>query len=65
METEVERVFGVRLPDDMTGGREIFFSSIMVNRKYLPGKKIDRSIYPFNILRGKRPDAMLIPHWYW
>lgn len=65
METEVERVFGVGLPDDMTGGREIFFSSIMVNRKYLPGKKIDRSIYPFNILRGKRPDAMLIPHWYW
>ena len=49
----------------MTGGREVFFSSIMVPRKYLPGKKIDRRVYPFNILRGKRPDAMLIPHWYW
>ncbi|MGN1032952.1 MAG: hypothetical protein ACI4PU_05780 [Intestinibacter sp.] len=65
IESEVERLFGIRLPDDITGGREVFFTTIMVNRKYLPGKKLDRSVYPFNILRGRRPDAMMIPHWYW
>lgn len=65
METEIERIFGLKLPEDITNGREVFFSSIMINRQYLPGKKIDRRIYPLNILRGRRPDAMLIPHWYW
>lgn len=65
METEIERVYGVRLPNDITGDKDVFFSSVMINRQYLPGKKIDRRIYPFNILKGKRPDAMLIPHWYW
>ena len=49
----------------MTNGRDVFFTSVMIPRKYLPKKKVDRAVYPFNILVGRRPDAMLVPHWYW
>ena len=65
LEAETERLYGVRLPDEFTGGREVFFSAIMINRKYLPKKRLIGSVYPLNILRGRKPDAMLIPHWYW
>lgn len=65
LEDMMENDFGIRLPLEMTGGREVFFSSIMFNRKYLPGKKLPGRVYPLHILRGKKPDAMLIPHWYW
>ena len=65
LEDMMENDFGIRLPLEMTGGREVFFSSIMFNRKYLPGKKLTGSVYPLHILRGRKPDAMLIPHWYW
>ena len=49
----------------MTNGRDVFFTTVMIPRKYLPKKKVDRAVYPFNILVGRRPDAMLVPHWYW
>ena len=65
LESEVERAFGIKLPYDMTNGRDVFFSTVMIPRKYLPKKKVDRAVYPFNILVGRRPDAMLVPHWYW
>ena len=65
LETEVDRAFGIKLPHDMTNGRDVFFTSVMIPRKYLPKKKVDRAVYPFNILVGRRPDAMLVPHWYW
>ena len=65
LESEVERAFGIKLPYDMTNGRDVFFSTVMIPRKYLPKKKVDRAVYPFNILVGIRPDAMLVPHWYW
>ena len=65
LESEVERAFGIKLPYDMTNGRDVFFTSVMIPRKYLPKKKVDRAVYPFNILVGRRPDAMLVPHWYW
>lgn len=65
LEEMMENDFGIRLPLEMTGGREVFFSSIMFNRKYLPGKKLIGRCYPLHILRGRKPDAMLIPHWYW
>lgn len=65
LESEVERAFGIKLPYDMTNGRDVFFTSVMIPRKYLPKKKLDRAVYPFNILVGRRPDAMLVPHWYW
>lgn len=65
IELETSREFGIKLPYDMTSGRDVFFTNIMINRKYLPKKKLDRKVYPFNILVGRRPDAMLIPHWYW
>lgn len=65
LESEVERAFGIKLPYDMTNGRDVFFTIVMIPRKYLPKKKVDRAVYPFNILVGRRPDAMLVPHWYW
>ena len=33
LEEMMENDFGIRLPLEMTGGREVFFSSIMLNRK--------------------------------
>ena len=40
LESEVERAFGIKLPYDMTNGRDVFFSTVMIPRKYLPKKKV-------------------------
>ena len=34
LESEVERAFGIKLPYDMTNGRDVFFSTVMIPVSY-------------------------------
>ncbi len=65
MEDELERVFCYRLPRDITEGRNVYFTTVVVQRNHLPYNKIIGNLYPLLVLEGNMPDAMILPHWYW
>lgn len=63
---EYERIFCYKLPRDIFDNKEIYFTSVFVDRKHLPTKiLIPQIIYPMLILPDNKPDAMILPHWYW
>ena len=46
--------------------REIFFTSVVVNRDHLPyGLLMPQVTYPMIVLPNNKPDAMILPHWFW
>jgi len=62
---EFERIYCYRLPKAITEGRDVFFTTVIVDRKHLPEKKITGGIIPFLVLAENKPDAVILPHWYW
>lgn len=63
---EYERIFRYRLPRDLMENREVYFTSIFVDRRHLPEKKlVPETVYPMIVLPDSRPDAMIMPYWYW
>lgn len=65
LEDEEERIFAYKLPRDFTNHREVFFTTVFVDRSHLPEKKISGSFLPLLILKNHQPDAVILPHWYW
>ncbi len=65
LEDEVERVFSYKLPRDVTEGRDVYFTTVIVQRDHLPYKRIIGKQYPLLVLEENQPDAMILPHWYW
>ena len=46
--------------------KEVYFTSIFVDRRHLPEKKlVPETVYPMIVLFDSRPDAMIMPYWYW
>ena len=62
---ELERAFCWKLPRDLTEGRDVFLSTIFVDRRHLPKKRIVHRMAPMLVLADSTPDAMILPHWYW
>lgn len=62
---EYERIFCYKLPKDLIDNKEVYFTSVFVDRKHLPGKILSERIYPMLILPDSKPDAMILPYWYW
>lgn len=65
MADEYERIFSYRLPRHITEGRNVYFTTIMVQRAHLPKKKIIGRKYPLLVLENNQPDAMILPCRYW
>ena len=62
---EEECTYCYKLPRNVTEGREVYFTTIMVDRDHLPGKKLAEGLKPMLILPYSKPDAMILPYWYW
>ena len=62
---EYSRVFCYKLPRDITEGREVYMTTVMVQRDHLPKKKIIGRKYPMLVLENNEPDAMILPYLYW
>lgn len=62
---EYERIFCYKLPRDLMKNKEVYFTSVFVDRKHLPTKILSENIYPMLILPDNKPDAMILPYWYW
>lgn len=65
LEDEIERVFAYKLPRNITEGRDVYFTSVLVCRKHLAEKKIVGKVTPLIVLENEQPDAMILPHWFW
>lgn len=65
MENEEERIFAYKLPRHVTGGRAVYFTTLVVDREHLPQKRIVEPVVPLLVLENNKPDAMILPHWYW
>lgn len=65
LEDEMERIFAYKLPRNITEGRDVYFTIVMVDRDHLPNGLIEVPVSPMLVLENERPDAVLLPYWYW
>jgi hypothetical protein len=62
---EMQRSFNFRIPDAMTGGREVYFTTIMVHRRHLPGRVLTQGFFPMVVDPGQTEATMILPSDYW
>lgn len=65
LDDEYERIFAYKLPRDVTDNRDVYFTSIFVDRRHLPEKRLVGNLLPMLVLEDSKPDAVILPHWYW
>lgn len=63
---EEKRAFAYRLPRDLTENRNVYLTTVYVDRKHLAEKKLtEEPLMPLIVLEGRIPDAMILPYWFW
>jgi hypothetical protein len=62
---ETLRMFNAEVPRQLTGGRTIIFSTIMVHRNHLPDGYLASMALPLVINPAETPMAMILPYEYW
>jgi hypothetical protein len=62
---EMDCLFNVEIPDSLTLNQLVYFTSIMVCRKHLPGGYLKSDWFPVLIAPEKTPAAMILPSKYW
>lgn len=62
---EVETLFSYKIPEKLTKGKEVFYTSFMVHREHLPNKCIDFRLFPAVVLPEKTEGTMILPSRYW
>ncbi len=62
---EITRCFNVPLPDSLTNGREVYFTTFKVMRKNLPGKKLQQNLLPILAAPGICKSSTVLPKDLW
>jgi hypothetical protein len=62
---EYIRVFNQPLPDDLTGDKEVYFTSIMIHRKHIPGRCLKQGAFPILAAPSLTDQVMPLPEKYW
>jgi len=62
---EMERLFNIPLPLSMTGGKTVYFTTIMVQRNHLPEKRIISSLFPLVCDPDNFKTSIILPKAYW
>ncbi|BAY27627.1 hypothetical protein NIES2100_74520 [Calothrix sp. NIES-2100] len=62
---EMDCLFNVKIPESLTLNQLVYFTSIMVYRKHLPGGYLKSGWFPILIAPDKTPAAMILPAKYW
>lgn len=62
---ELIRAFNIKIPHALTGGRDVYFTTILVDPKHLPDYKLSGQVYPFLSAIGKTDASMILPCKYW
>jgi Fe-S cluster assembly iron-binding protein IscA len=59
------RFHHVRVPESLTGGREVYCSTFLVHRGRLPTSRLVASFFPVMIDIARPPGVMILPGPYW
>ncbi len=62
---EMARRYNMRLPDALTGGRDVYMTCIMVHRRHLPTGYLTQGLFPLVVAPGQTPATMILPSRYW
>lgn len=62
---ELERTFGVPVPQSVSPTLPCTVSTIFFNRKHLPNRYLSRSFYPIVVSRDTPKIVMVLPSRYW
>ena len=62
---ETTRAWKLPVPTAVTGGREVFLTTIMVVRKHLPQRHLAAPFFPLLACRSGTAAALIVPHRYW
>lgn len=62
---EYIRLFNVKLPYEITKGRDVYYTTIMVHRNHIPGRYIKESYFPLLIAQNKTKASIILPKHYW
>ena len=62
---EYTRLYNIKLPIDTYRNSDIFFTTIMVYRKHLPGRKLSSSLFPVITEPNNLQSTMILPKQYW
>lgn len=65
LQNELGRVYNIPVPMSITDNRNVVFTTLMVHRKHIPKHKVCNRFYPLIVLPDHKPDAMILPKWYW
>lgn len=58
-------VFNKKLPSSMTGSHKVCFTTTMIQRQYLPDRKVQASWYPMLIHPTQTDASIVLPSRYW
>ena len=59
------RIVGAIVPEQLTGGRDVLLSCLMIHRKHLPSGYLSCSMFPLIINPEETPWTMILPGEYW
>jgi hypothetical protein len=62
---EYDRLYNVKLPNEPDMRSDIFFTTIMVYRKHLPGRKLSGSLFPVLTDPKNLQSTLILPKKYW
>ncbi|MCM8531565.1 MAG: suppressor of fused domain protein [Lentisphaeraceae bacterium] len=55
----------LKIPHELTGGRDVFYTSIMVHRNQLPVPFLAASAFPLLVHKNRTHSTMILPSKYW
>lgn len=62
---EVSALFNFKLPEKITDGRKVYYSTIVVHRKHLPTKYLKTGWFPVLVQPETTEACMILPSKYW
>ena len=57
--------FNIFLPQDISNGRKVYFTTIMVHRKLLPSNYLKSNWFPLLICPSKTKASIILPYYCW
>jgi len=63
--SETEIAYNLRVPQERTAGREVYYTTAMVHRNHLHEWVLKALLLPYLAAPGKVRSSMILPHRYW
>lgn len=62
---EYERLLNIKLPYEITERRDVYYTTIMVQRSHIPGRYLKQNYFPLLIAPDKTKASIILPKHYW